>query len=249
MTSYPGREELASFSPDGSQVAFSWNGRNQDNFDIYVKLIDSPQPLRLTEDPAWDSSPAWSPNGKEIAFLREHPDRNVEIRLTTSIGGPNRLLATANCSVRSGLSWSPDGKRVLLADRPSPNAPPQVAAITVATGEKQTLVRAPGNSIEVRSPVFSPDGTKVAFDALRGAGLGDTYLLAEGRTKRLTFNGGEAEGLSWTRDGQYILSARLSSEGRRAMSRIPISGGEAEPVALGDNPSQPQVWRNGERLA
>jgi hypothetical protein len=28
-----------SLSPDGSQVAFSWNGSAQDNQDIYIKLV------------------------------------------------------------------------------------------------------------------------------------------------------------------------------------------------------------------
>jgi len=48
LTSYPGEESSSSFSPDGNQVAFSWNGERQDNYDIYVKLIKSPKPLRLT---------------------------------------------------------------------------------------------------------------------------------------------------------------------------------------------------------
>src|SRR5262249_10284515 len=39
LTSYPGSESYPSFSPDGSQVAFSWDGEKQDNFDIYVKVI------------------------------------------------------------------------------------------------------------------------------------------------------------------------------------------------------------------
>lgn len=39
LTSYAGRESGPSFSPDGNQVAFSWNGEKQDNVDIYVKLI------------------------------------------------------------------------------------------------------------------------------------------------------------------------------------------------------------------
>ena len=44
LTSYAGFERSPSFSPDGNQVAFSWNGEKQDNFDIYVKLIGSPTP-------------------------------------------------------------------------------------------------------------------------------------------------------------------------------------------------------------
>jgi len=39
LTSYPGREADPSFSPDGSQVAFTWNGDTQSNQDVYVKAI------------------------------------------------------------------------------------------------------------------------------------------------------------------------------------------------------------------
>jgi Tol biopolymer transport system component len=53
-----------------SQVAFSWDGEGQDNFDIYVKLIDQADARRLTSDPARDMSPAWSPDGRTIAFAR-----------------------------------------------------------------------------------------------------------------------------------------------------------------------------------
>src|SRR5262249_25508053 len=57
LTSYAGSERSPSFSPDGNQVAFSWDGEKQDNFDIYIKLIGSPTPVRLTTDPADDVSP------------------------------------------------------------------------------------------------------------------------------------------------------------------------------------------------
>jgi DNA-binding winged helix-turn-helix (wHTH) protein len=44
LTSFVGSELQASFSPDGNQVAFSWDGERQDNFDIYVKLIGTSEP-------------------------------------------------------------------------------------------------------------------------------------------------------------------------------------------------------------
>ena len=39
LTAYPGAETGPSLSPDGNQVAFSWNGPREDNPDVYVKLV------------------------------------------------------------------------------------------------------------------------------------------------------------------------------------------------------------------
>ena len=51
LTSFRGDECYTAFSPDGSQVAFSWNGEKQDNYDIYVMLIGSDRLLRLHDRP------------------------------------------------------------------------------------------------------------------------------------------------------------------------------------------------------
>ena len=93
LTSYPGSEFSSSFSPDGNQVAFCWDGENQDNLDIYVKMIGSETPLRLTTDPARDFSPAWSADGRTIAFLRGMPRQKAAVLLMPAIGGPERLVA------------------------------------------------------------------------------------------------------------------------------------------------------------
>jgi eukaryotic-like serine/threonine-protein kinase len=91
LTTYPGTERHPSFSPDGSQIAFSWNGSKQDNFDIYVKLVSGGPPLRLTTNAAADTAPSWSPDGTQIAFLRHVGDRG-SIFLISPLGGPERKL-------------------------------------------------------------------------------------------------------------------------------------------------------------
>ena len=93
LTSYPGEERQPSFSPDGNQVAFSWNGEKQDNFDIYVKLIGSGAQRRLTTAPEADSSPAWSPDGSSIAFVREGPGGKASVYLVSPLGPPERRVA------------------------------------------------------------------------------------------------------------------------------------------------------------
>ena len=70
LTTYPGSEESGSFSPDGKQVAFTWDGEEEDNADVYVKPVHTEAPRRLTTDPAPDLMPAWSPDGRQIAFIR-----------------------------------------------------------------------------------------------------------------------------------------------------------------------------------
>ena len=55
LTTDPGVEQEPSLSPDGSQVAYSWNGPDQANYDIYVKTTKAgaavaAPPLRLTRE-------------------------------------------------------------------------------------------------------------------------------------------------------------------------------------------------------
>ncbi len=106
LTSYAGSERSPSFSPDGNQVAFSWNGEKQDNFDIYIKLIGSPTPVRLTTDPAEDVSPAFSPDGRSIGFVRVSKGHATFI-VIPAIGGPERVVADMPDSVFHVLCLAP----------------------------------------------------------------------------------------------------------------------------------------------
>lgn len=85
LTALQGDETFPTFSPDGQQVAFSWNGEKADNRDIYVKMIGSSELHRLTTDPAPDSFPAWSPDGRRIAFVRRGAIHSI-----SPLGGPDR---------------------------------------------------------------------------------------------------------------------------------------------------------------
>ena len=55
FTALPGQATSPAFSPDGSRIAFAWNGdpaHGAKGFDLYVKAIGSETLLRLTQHPS-----------------------------------------------------------------------------------------------------------------------------------------------------------------------------------------------------
>ena len=94
------------WSPDGLRIAFS--SLRDENREIYVMDADGSNQLRLTDDPAADSSPVWSPDGSLIAF---HSDRagDRHIFVMNADGSDVRQLTSGE--QRDGFpSWSPDGE-------------------------------------------------------------------------------------------------------------------------------------------
>ena len=129
LSSYPGTEQHASCSPDGNQIAFSWNGETQENYDIYVKLVGSATRLQLTTDPAPDRRPAWSPDGTQLAFLRERAGGIAEVLLVPAISGPKRKLAEIQAApprdvgaaaFSASLAWSSDRRFLAITVRTAP---------------------------------------------------------------------------------------------------------------------------------
>ena len=156
LTTYEGVETGPSFSPDGSQVVFAWNGEKQDNYDLYVKVVGTGSHARLTTDPALDGFPAWSPDGRHIAFLRMRQG----IFLIPPIGGSERKLVDWP-GTAGQLSWSPDGKYLAFARAASNTEQAGIFLIAAQGGEARRITRAEG--LADRIPAFSPDGRRLAF--------------------------------------------------------------------------------------
>ena len=105
LTSLPGQEISPSFSPDGSQVAFGWDGEtNGAGFDLYVKVIGTEKPLRLTNHPASWMGAAWSPDGRYIAVNRLDKE-NGGIFLVPALGGPERKLSLYPSCLPAPNGW------------------------------------------------------------------------------------------------------------------------------------------------
>lgn len=197
VTAYPGMEIQPSLSPDGSQVAFSWNGSNEDNFDIYVKLTGPGEPVRLTSDPAVDFSPRWSPDGKSIAFLRGRPaSRTVTVFVMPVLGGAARKvtdvyqplaeLPTRVSVPNANLAWTPDSLQLVVTGKSEPVGTGQaeiaetrlpLLLADVETGKTRTLTEPPVNWLGDFGPAFSLDGRQLAFVRARALTVTELWVL------------------------------------------------------------------------
>jgi len=252
LTTYRGHERFPSLSPDGNQVAFSWDGAKQGNFDIYVKQIgtdDPPSPL--TTHPADDLSPAWSPDGRWIAFIRDLSSDKAEVLLVSPIGGRERNLGEVyEPSVRRGslLSWAPGGDSLVVVDKASASEAQGLFVLSIESKEKRQLIPPSSVSLGDVSPAISPDGRSIVFVRSSGrggsAGVGDLYLqpLAEGlkataEPRKLTPEPWAAENLAWSASGREIIFSAnfLASVG---LWRIAAFGeSQPQPLTVGENGS------------
>jgi Tol biopolymer transport system component len=246
LTSYEGRQVMPSFSPEGTQVAFSWNGEKQDNYDIYVKVLGSETPLRLTSDPAADYLPRWSPDGRTIAFARMVNQSTEAIMLIPALGGPERKLAEVTSSRRevfpsfplSGFSWSPDGKWLAVAGQLKPHTgPDQIILVSVDSGEFRAITDPHVPQLGDFGPAFSPDGRSLVFvrkitqsTQLYRLNLNERFVET-GEPVKLPTTPGDPDDIVWSGDGQEILFAaggnlhRMPAAGTVDPTRFGPSGG------------------------
>ena len=246
MTGYPGVEAEPAFSPDGAQLAFVWNGQNEDNYDIYVKPVGSGFPRRLTTDEARDHSPAWSPDGKRVAFLRESPDGHKLI-VASAAGGPERELGSSNAAgIAFGMAWHPDGNVIALVDKGSPSEANGIFLLSLDTRRKTPLTSPSALSRGDSFPVFSPDGTQLAF--LRNVGgKGVVHIVAAtgGEPRSIGHNG--FAGLAWAADDRIVLPMP-PRDGGGALWSVSTEDGASHRLEIGGENTLYPAISTGSRL-
>ena len=172
LTAVRGLTMSPAFSPDGAQVAFSWNGEREDNFDIYLKIIGLSEVRRLTTDSAPDVNPAWSPDGRQIAFVRQHPDAQGvgTIHLVSPLGGADRRLSDFRVPITwppdsCSIAWSPDGRWLAASGETSDDSAADNPGIYLipATGGAARALTHPTRGVWHVAPAFSPDGHRLAY--------------------------------------------------------------------------------------
>ena len=242
LTAFAGTEREPALSPDGNQVAMSWDGESgSGNFDIYVKMISGSAPLRLTSNPVADGFPAWSPDGLRIAFVRQSEPR-AGVYVIPALGGPERRIAEA---VNGKITWSPDGQWLVVSDYDGTGARREGSVsgflVSVATGERRKLTISPSQAAFDTDFAFAPGGGSLAF--VRWARTGaevqlqtltssSTGPVASGAPVALTGDNSFVRGLAWTPDSSQVVFSSSRSGAWSLWQVAAAGGGRIRPLQL-----------------
>jgi len=110
LTSHPGRESDAVFSPDGKWIAFT--GQYFGNNDVFVMPSSGGEPRRLTYSNGSDYAAGWTAEGKVLFRSdRTPPFRATELYTVSADGGYPEKLPYLRAS---HLASEPGGNRVAL---------------------------------------------------------------------------------------------------------------------------------------
>ncbi len=247
LTSLPGNVVSPAFSPDGSEVAFGWDGEtNGAGYDLYVKVIGSENPLRITRHPSEKLSTAWSPDGRAIAISRVSKEGATGIFLVPPTGGPERKIYSRSSTYWYGneLGWSPEGKYLAFTDHPENSYQSIVLYLLSMSTLKMVPVKTDCKYAAL--PSFSPKGELLAWVCSDTASSQSLRLLhlSDGSVTELLQSNEGISGIGWSRDGDNIL---YSSRG--GLWELALTHPErAQKLPIGHDVSDVTVSPSGNRL-
>jgi Tol biopolymer transport system component len=233
------------WSPDGSKIAFS-SARALDGSDalgadnIWVVNADGSgaTPLtKLTVNFAPSSVPVWSPDGSKIAFVSRRAldgsnaantnfTLNVWVMKADGSGAVPLTKLTGSGVLTFNAVWSPDGGKIGFqsnraldgSDAANTNSTVNVWAMKADGSAAAPLTKLTAFKANSGIPVWSPDGSRIAFDssrALDGSDAANTSSVsniwvmgADGSAAvpltKLTALNAESFDPVWSRDGIKI---------------------------------------------
>jgi TolB protein len=158
----------------------------------------------------------------------------TNIYVVSAAGGlPQRLTATPG--IDTAPSFSPDASQIVFE---SDRSGAQQLYVMNADGTGQHRITFGGGWYA--DPVWSPDGQWIAFTRrIPGAGTRIGVIKPDGTGEQSLTTGPGDEAADWAPSSRELIFERTGPDGRPALYRIAIGGGEARRVATPQAGSDP----------
>lgn len=214
--------------------SLTYMGRDVDqNWRIYVMDADGSSQTALT--PAGsndDTSPVWSPDGRKIAFVSQR-DGNRDIYVMDT-DGQNVANLTRHPADDWMPAWSPDGRQLAFASFRDGSWEIYVmntACITTPETCPDNLTQITANGSGSMSPVYSPDGKRIAFNS-KANGNWDIYTMTASGTdiRQITTDPGNDLAPAWSPDGARI-AFESNRDGNVEVYVVSANGGAAQNIS------------------
>ncbi|MEL6446349.1 MAG: PDZ domain-containing protein [Pseudomonadota bacterium] len=156
------REVAASWSPDGSQLAYLSDATGE--YEIWVRAVGGGEARQVTDDGSiWRFPPMWSPDSSKLLF----GDKNQRLNVVDVSNGRVTVLDSSVRNDITDYSWSPDSRFVSYIKN---NALGTSSVWIYAFGDRQTR-QVTTELTNEQSPVFDPQGRYLYFLSSRDQNL------------------------------------------------------------------------------
>ena len=182
LTNSDGYDAEGSYSSDGSKILFASNREaysrtltqaeqklfDDDSsyfMDLFVMDADGSNVKQLTNSPGYDGGPFFSPDNSEVVWRRFNPDGNSAEIWTMDIDGGNQRQLTSDAMVAWGPYYHPSGDYIIYSSNVLGHA--NFELFLIDAGGTNTPVRVTNTDGTDILPVFSPDGSRLAWSTTR----------------------------------------------------------------------------------
>jgi dipeptidyl aminopeptidase/acylaminoacyl peptidase len=201
------------WSPDGSKLAFISDRTDKSQLYVINPLAGEAEALTAAEEDV--NGFEWAPDGRSIAYTAREPKsaavrdrekkygeftvveqdyRMAQLFVLDVASHASRALTSGGRFTVGSFSWSPDSRSIAFDHRlnPSPGfgGTADISIVTVADAAIRALVTQDGPD---RNPIFSPDGSRVAFET---AMANPAYMYANSAIAVVPASGGTPSALT-----------------------------------------------------
>jgi len=234
---HPDSHQLEHPSWSGSATRIAFNAFLPDdelskaslNSEIFIVDADGGDLQRVTNDKEPLAAPAWAPDGSIIAYARADDAASWELWMVRPDGYAPHPISTR--PLASDYAWGPGGhylafSQFMYAEDGRDLLSQAVFVMNVNNGSIERLTHGEGRASQ---PVWSPDGSQIAYLCDDGTGLDICMMKRDGSASYELYETIPGEdpidpyaGLAWSPDGSRLLFATVGEDSSQLMTVDPM---------------------------